>query len=335
MLTIRDRGRAIELGLGKYRVWGRFCVERLLSKPVWQGIGAVIGAVGVVISVAQLARPDEAVLPPVQEPTQQPSKQTGGVSVEGNGNCVNVGDGNNCTVSAPVITEDQNSLGVSPTWPMSLGCDGGTTVAAMKGDIAPGKVKRDPLKDIRAVLTKEHGAAYGRGSLSISLTAKVGTVVQIDNLKPIFYRDKATVQPEWVYDPMGGCGGSFARVFALNLDNHAWKDLGVVSDSDTPEGGKPPKGVPAETLGPRFHVSHDDPAVIVIRSQACTGYHEWGVELTYSTGGHTYTKVLGTEDAPFRSAGTPSRTTPVWTFMGGEDNTRLNLGDTTEAPKFC
>jgi hypothetical protein len=319
-------------------------VERLLSKPVWQGIGAVVGAVGVVVSVAQLAKPDDPVPPagtPVQQSTQQPTQQPtqqspskpGDVSVEGDGNCVNVGDGNNCTVKAPTITEDRDSLGIAPTWPMSLGCDGSTTVAAMDGDTAPEKVKRDPLKDIRVGLTKQHAAAYGRGSLSISLTAKVGTVVQIDNLRPIFYRDKRSVQPQWVYDPMGGCGGSYARVFSLDLDSHGWKDLGVVSDSEEP--GKPPKGVQAAKLGPRFHVSHDDPAVLVIQSQACQGYHEWGVELTYSTGGHTYTKILGTESAPLRSAGAPTRETPVWTFMGGEDTTKLHLGDSTTAPTFC
>ncbi|QNE18695.1 hypothetical protein F1D05_13225 [Kribbella qitaiheensis] len=319
-------------------------MEKLLSKQMWQGIGAVFAAIGLVISVVQLAKPEQAAKQSTPEPTQQPTpeptqQQTprprGNISVGGDGssNCVNVGNGNNCTISAAPVIEDQDSLGIGTTWPVSLGCDGGTTVAAMQHDVAPERVRRDPLKDIRVLLTKQHAAAYGRANLSVSLTAKVGTVVQIDNLKPIFYRDKKQVQPKWVYDPMGGCGGSYARIFALNLDTHGWKDLGVVNNDG--ESVPATKNISAAQLGPRFHVSHDQPAVIVVQSHVCAGYHECGVELTYSTGGHTYKRILGTSSAPFRSAGAPIQETPVWTFMDGEDTTKLHRADTTTAPTFC
>jgi hypothetical protein len=84
-------------------------------------------------------------------------------------------------------------------------------------------------------------------------------------------------------------------------------------------------------FGPKFHVTHDDPAVLLVEAKACRGYHEWGLNITYATGGQTFTKILGTEQNPFRVMGATSKQVPQYTT----GQTGLEQAGTTQTPDGC
>lgn len=131
---------------------------------------------------------------------------------------------------------------------------------------------------------------------------------------------------------MGGCGDSYQRVINvdldldLDLDKRKYIDAGIRSGGPTA-----PPGVRSAPFGPKLHVTHEDPAVIVVNASACSGYHEWGVQITYATGGKTYTKVIGDSTHPFRTVGKPKSPLTVCSRQGGDLN-KLNRVDTSTSP---
>jgi hypothetical protein len=295
-------------------------LKKTLGKRFWQGIGAIAGIVALVIAIAQFTK-DES--PP-------PAGPSGNVSQGGTGNCNNNGNNNSCSVVAPSpVVENEDSLEIAkPLWPMMPDCDGATMVAAMPQSPDASTLRATPAVDIRTVLTSRNGAAFGTGSATLSIAAKPGTTVQIMSVKPIFYRPQP-IEPKWVYNPMGGCGGTYARLIQIDLDKETSVDKGVFDDSGG-DGPLPP-GVRSEPFGPKFHVTHDDPALLLVEAKSCAGYHEWGISLTYATGGKSFTKIIGTEQDPFRVMGAARTEVPQYTGHQGA----LEAAGTVRVPTDC
>src|SRR5262249_48805915 len=143
----------------------------------------------------------------------------------------------------------------------------------------------------------------------LTFTVTDGSTVQIEALDPKFYRKDSLVSPSWVYEPEGGCGDTYSRVFALNLDRRTLDDQGV-QGSET-DNSTPP---PAAPLGPTFHVSKDDRATVQIQVTGCDAIYEWGIDVAYTVGGKSYVKHVGTAATPYQLIGAGGATNvPAYT----------------------
>lgn len=207
------------------------------------------------------------------------------------------------SAASPVLT-------VTPDWPVLPGCDGATSIAVFSDGPAPAAVKITPGTDVRTTLAKE-GAAFGEGTLTLTLTVTGAATAQIIGIRPVFYK-QTTREPAWIYDPEGGCGDTYQRVFDLNLDRRTMTDLGTQGNPETlPSGSAKPA---TSQVGPSFHVSGDDPATISIQAHACSErYSAWGVQITYVIDGKAHVDNIGSAAAPFRVTGKPAQSVPAYT----------------------
>jgi hypothetical protein len=200
------------------------------------------------------------------------------------------------------------------TWPTVHGCDSATEVAVFPGGPSPVALKISPYADLRVVLTRDGAAAFGTGYLYLTFTVVGNSVAQIVNIRPLFYLVDSR-RPGWVYNPQGGCGGTYGRVFALNLDKRTLVDEGIQGSSVFHQ-PRDPKPI-ADPLGSSFHVSQNDPAQILIEATACKAYYEWGLQITYVIGNREFVKIVGTQNDPFRSVGNLTRGVPMYSLAAG------------------
>jgi hypothetical protein len=291
-------------------------MKKTLSRQWWAGIGALAAIVVIPLAIYEVAKGDDG-------------PKLGG---DGDSNCNINGSGNTCQGAPPPVKETEDSIEVSdPTWPMLPECDGATSVAAMPWNGAASSVKLSPATDVRETLTAQRAAAYGYGFVTLNIGAKTGTTIQILGIKPLFYTTKK-IDPVWVYDPMGGCGDSYVRILDVDLDKRTSKDRGTSGGGDV--GAEPGSHVKSVPFGPKFHVTHDDPAAVTVNATGCSGYHEWGIQITYAVGGKTYKKVVGTADHPFRVVGKPSRPIPLYS-EGSDDQEALSQVESSDGPTGC
>ncbi|WP_328521141.1 hypothetical protein [Kribbella sp. NBC_00359] len=292
-------------------------MKKKLGKKWWAGIAAIAAVIAIPLMIIELTKDDEG-------------PKVGG---DGNNNCNINGSGNVCNGAPTPVAETEDSIEVSdPAWPVLPDCDGGTAVGAMPWNTDATKVRLIAGTDVRDTLTSERGAAYGHGFVTLSIGAKIGTTIQVLGIKPVIYANKK-IDPKWVYDPLGGCGDSYQRILEVDLDKRTAKDAGVQGgDGD----GVQPAGPKVRTvpLGRKFQVTHDDQAVVTVSATGCSGYFEWGIQITYATGGKTYRKIVGTKSAPFRLVGKPTKAVPVYT-QGTADAKTLSRFESSTEPTSC
>jgi hypothetical protein len=253
-------------------------------------------------------------LPTLMGGDEQPSGNgtVTGNEQSGDGNCIIAGGKNNSCPSPPAATS--NSLGASPTWPTFSGCDAGTQIAVMPGGQTAESVRLNPSVDVREALTGKGAASYGDGHLYVALSAQDKATIQILSVRPMYFTSRPQADVAWVFDPQGGCGGDeIERVISLDLEHQRFNDLGTLA-GEVP--AKPEAGSRArvEPFGPTFLVKPGAPALIRIDAHACTGYHEWGLQIRYEVGGQIYTKELGSPSQPYRSVGGSSKPRPAFSF---------------------
>ncbi|NEB32802.1 hypothetical protein G3I62_27550 [Streptomyces sp. SID14446] len=180
---------------------------------------------------------------------------------------------------------------LTKSWPTITSCDGATSVAMPAG----GKPLASFLsndQDFRIPVTASGGATWGAGHLYLTLSAKTGKTLIINDIRPSTRFPKKIDPPAWVAEVNGGCGDSYGRVFNFDLDKPLLADRGVVGQRASGDDEAPPN-----PLGPGFTVSAKDPAIVRVDTQACKGNYEWSLVISYSYDGHTYSKSVG----PFRS----------------------------------
>ena len=265
-------------------LWQR--ILRLLRDNIWQSVSV---AVAVIALVATLAWPKSS------GGHNEPRSSTS-VGV-GQAGCVQVnGAGNSCTVVAPsTAPPSQASLAIDSQWPNSPSC-GVADIAVLPGGANPAA----GVPGLSSLV-----APYGFGFLTLTFTATDDSTIQIEGIKPKFYRVNPLIPADWVYES-GGCGDTYTRVFALDLDHRTFTDRGI--EGDPAQGtGQPPPDAP---LGPTFHVSKDDPATIEIQVSGCQYNYEWGVEVTFTVGGKRYVEQFGTPAAPYRTIGVDRSANP-------------------------
>ncbi|MDI1456481.1 5'-methylthioadenosine/S-adenosylhomocysteine nucleosidase family protein [Streptomyces sp. NPDC003388] len=195
------------------------------------------------------------------------------------------------TVSSP-YGRPNGPLLVTTTWPTFPECDGRTSVAMAHG----GKPLVSFLagdEDFRPhVATSSGGGTWGAGHLHLTLSARKGKNLVIEDIRPAQRFPKKISPPAWVAQTELGCGNDYGRVFNFNLDAAKFSDQGVVGERLPDQEKAPPN-----PLGPGFTVSANDPAIIRIDVQACKGNYEWGLRIQYSYDGVKYYTLVG----PFRS----------------------------------
>lgn len=148
--------------------------------------------------------------------------------------------------------------------------------------------------DERATVIEHGGGAWGLGHLYLLLSSSTSEPVTIVNLRPRI-ESSAVAAPSAIYEPDGGCGVSYERVFDLALDESRLIDRGLVGEPQAAD-DVPPR---EEDLGPAFLVTEGDPATIRISASACEGNYRWSLDVTYSVGG----VVERTSVGPFLSFG--------------------------------
>jgi hypothetical protein len=296
-------------------------VTRLLRSRWLQGVGAVAGVAAVGLTVLYAQGGDDGA-------TSMSQQGTANVGIQdGSNNCVN------CQFQQPSASPSPplNPLAINATWPTLRGCDGATEVAVFSGGPDPRTLRLVKNEDVRTRLSAEGGAAFGPGFLELSLTVTDGSTVEITNIKPVIFRRLAD-QPEWVWNPEGGCGDSYSRVFDLDLDRPSLTDRGLVGDEATnSDDDIPPATAP---LGSTFHVSQQDPASVEILAHACSSTYEWGVEVTSVVRGEQRTTQIGTPAQPFRSIGTLTAAVPAYGYdMNATD--RIKRTGQQQRPPNC
>jgi len=288
----------------------RGATPRWWRRPKEVTFGAVLLALiasGITVGVERLAGPSNqplVLLPPAAslDPASGPSTMTPSSQLE--------------------------PLSIVTSWPRYRGCDAATQTAFP--DSVPAGQPGDggaANPDLRDNILNNGGAAWVQGHLTMTMTGIGDAVVAITNLKQLVYK-KTDSAPAWLYVPLGGCGDVYERLFALNLDNGSFRDMGIQGEART---GVAP---PSEALGPAFTVSRADPALIVVDVLSCHGYYEWGLEVTYVVEGSQRVKVIGTPTQPLRSWGATSATTRVFTTnMLGPG--LIDEGQTVVTPRQC
>lgn len=293
---------------------------KLLGRPWWQAVGAIIGLIGVIVTViiyvlqTASSKPDGGT--DIRSGSGNVQAGSGNVQAE-SGNCViQGGTGNNCQVAPPLPTPAADPLAVNPGWPTIRNCDGSTLTAMLKGGLTPDLVPPSSTEDFRTTMVNKGGASFGTGHLYLTMTVVDDSTVQIEEIKPLFFRTTPML-PAWVYDSLGGCGGdSYSRVFDLNLDRKTFTDQG----SPTDEPGDPLPNTRREPLGPSFHVERDDPAEVRIDASACdAAYYEWGLRIKYVAEGRTFTKEIGSPAEPFRSIGSGGSRVSAYTLASATE----------------
>ncbi len=216
------------------------------------------------------------------------------------------------TVSVPSAerqrTDTPSSAGPSPSkpsaalivkevgWPMFTDCDGARSTVALEGQPGPDKYlrkQRDP--ELRKKMIADGGAAWQLGIVTLVLTAPKGEDIVVTGISPAIFSKKSQ-QGTWRYQPLGGCGGSDNRAYAVQLDAtdpHLF-------EVDTTSGEKK-----SNRFGPAFHVSSDDQVTIEIWASDCDALIEWGLAVTYSVGGDDDVRVAHVRNSkdPYRSIG--------------------------------
>lgn len=180
---------------------------------------------------------------------------------------------------------------LTTSWPTIANCDGATSVAMPVGGDPLSSFLRDD-QDFRVPVAANGGGTWGSGHLYLTLSAKPGKTLIIEDIRPASRYPKRIDPPAWVATVQGGCGDTYGRVFDFNLDKPDLIDRGVVGQRYD---GDPP--APTSPLGPGFTVSTTDPAMIRVDVQACKGNYEWSLLVNYSYDGQKFSKSIG----PFRS----------------------------------
>ncbi|NUT35268.1 MAG: hypothetical protein HOV79_19615 [Hamadaea sp.] len=216
------------------------------------------------------------------------------------------------------------------TWPLARNCDAATTVAVLRNGPKPDQV-RSPVD--RNELVGSGSAVFGNGWLYITISVTDDRVISVTDVRPVIFR-KGPAEASWIYEPQGGCGDQYSRLFELDLDGPLLKDLGVQG----PEELAPPGvRVPAQPVGQAFTVSKSDPAEIVVTARGCRAYYEWGIQISYVADGHQLTYDIGSAANPFRSIGVLGQKAPVYADSSQEatDRTKLAPYGTRAVPLGC
>lgn len=287
----------------------RSSAAKFLGLPWWLGVGSIAGVVAVAITIWSIS---------------SASNDGGGNAVGGHGNIQAGGGSNNCIIQggtgnscksgsgySPSSHPAASSLSIHTTWPTTHGCDPVTEIAFFPGGPNPGSVKLSNTSDDRVTLTAEGKAvAFDKGHLYITFTVADNSVVQISNIRPVFYGVDSR-RPAWIYYPEGGCGGTYGRIFALNLDKRTFTDEGIQGSKVFAAAGDPPPS--ANELGPSFHVSKSDPAEIEVNATGCNAFYKWGIQIAYVIGNHQYSKTIGSKAEPLLVSGIRRGVVPLYT----------------------
>ncbi|MFJ3575889.1 hypothetical protein [Streptomyces rubiginosohelvolus] len=180
---------------------------------------------------------------------------------------------------------------LTTSWPTITSCDGATSVAMPAGGKPLTSFLTDD-QDFRISVTASGGGTWGAGHLYLTLSAKSGKTLIINDIRPATRFPRKIDPPAWVAEVQSGCGDTYGRVFEFDLDKPLLDDRGVVGQR-----GSEDEEAPRNPLGPGFTVSAADPAIVRVDTQACEGNYEWSLLVNYSYDGHKYSKTVG----PFRS----------------------------------
>jgi hypothetical protein len=252
---------------------------QFLAKPSWTGVGALATVVSVLVAVAVV------LITSVSHSTDASPASSG-------------------------------SLGITSQWPESAGCPS-ASVAVFPNGPQPSLVKASMLTNELAHLAAKGGAAFDSGDLTLTFTVAGNAVAQIVNLRPIIYRVGAR-KPAWIDYSPGQCGGTYGRIFALDLDDRTLTDEGVVKF------GSASSSAPTSPIGSGFHVSQSDPAQIQVIATGCSGYYEWGVQVSYVIGTHQFVRLVGTPENPFRVVSALGQSLPLyWPLSAGSKLSRI------------
>lgn len=219
--------------------------------------------------------------------------------------------------TAPERDSPSEPLIVYETWPLSRGCDGGTSIAMPAGGPDIGSFTLDGFERQRMI--NAGGGSWRAGSLYLDFSTRAGTSVRILNLRPLIDPERPPAT-DWVYSPGGGCGGPTGRRFSLSLDRPSLIDAGV------PEGdlGEEGPDVRTEPIGPTFTVTDDTPATLRFDVRGCKANYQWRIEVTYAVAGEPSTRTYTTK--PYRTLGV-ARSAPI--YSRSESNSYTGVAMTT------
>ena len=214
-------------------------------------------------------------------------------------------------------------LSATVSWPIYIGCDGGTPTAILPGGPAPTSIHWNAQTgDPRTSMIMAGGASWGMGHLVIHFSVRGGGTVSVEGLKPLIF-NRSNQAASWVYQPEGGCGGEYTRDFALNLD------AGTLTDSGVQTEGMNSGHVPTAPLGPGFRISSDDPADVVVDAQSCRATYAWGLRVIYFIDDKQQTLDIGSPSKPFRSTGVAG--SGVTEYTSGTSTALSAIDSTTQA----
>ena len=194
----------------------------------------------------------------------------------------------------------QGRLVATSNWPPAYApdCDDSTYIAGLPGVSSPESLPISPTEDVRVTAMRDLGAViWYHGRLALTLAGSDETPLLIMRIAPQVYA-RQRVTPAWGMEVTYECGGpSSARVLQTILDQGRIEDLGVS------QGGPVNPRVHPEPFGRTFTVSSSDAADILIDVFACEGLYDFGMKISYETGGKNFTATVGSPEHPLKIIG--------------------------------
>lgn len=206
---------------------------------------------------------------------------------------------------------------ITKRWPVTGGCDPGTRVAMPTGGPSPDSIEYSLSEDPRVTIVNDGGTSWNSGALQVSMRAREGTSVQIENLSIVLLTRNPSSPPAWLMEiGEGGCGGGSGSIedrrYLLDLDNGFLADRRE-TPAETPDNNPSPANFRGIVVTP------DEPLNLSIEVRSCEMFYEWQIVVNYSSGGLTASQTIGSVDEPLRSIGGIGGI-PVYMIEPGVDN---------------
>ncbi|MFE9751221.1 hypothetical protein ACFYOT_40475 [Saccharothrix saharensis] len=191
------------------------------------------------------------------------------------------------------------STGVDPTsmetrWPLRFGCDLAGVVAMPRGGRKLDELGISFTEDPRQTAVNAGAAAWGQGTLYVSLRTSKDNEVVVNSVQPRHVTRTDEVAVDWLLSQPTTCGGdpsSWPRApYRLDLETGAFAkvdDEGKVQPLDFVD----------------RVVKVDDPFTFSVDVTGCSGTYRWLLEVKYSYRGHEYTRTVGSVEQPLLSMG--------------------------------
>lgn len=255
--------------------------RKLLGRPWWQGVGALLAAGALVVSLASMNSCDKS----------QPATTPPGSSVQvnnGDGNCVfQGGSSNSCEIgnrptAVAQITSKVAFFNAVPRMALAGPID----------STARDLIRQYPSQDLSKLEAhlRAAGAFYvGSFEIQVAIQTKSDLPVRITDVRPTDIRRSNSISSTLILFPGGGDTDPYRMVFDMNDPTPRAKET---EDSDKP-------GTLYFANHTLFATNNED-VVLSIKVVMGSGSGQFAIAAEYSIGGEVKQLVITDEGRPFR-----------------------------------